>query len=670
MNYRNERPNLMEPTHSNSILRRLRISTRFYASITSLLVLFLLAVGIACAGLVHLKNNIQRFADADKFATIIDRIDRDIIELQRDVLVFAAFGNASAPDRVKHVGQNLRDQIDQAQKFRNDEDTEYRLAEMRIRLDAYLDNFPTVIEERKTRQTLVQETLRELESETRPAFDELRQLLSIHSSVPDEPRGSDTNSQREGQVSSVDQRDAILLVERSMSSVALAQLKALRFFEDPDVAHVRDCLSLLSTAKKQISTIGDSSENAEIAVSAHRVVVQIEQYNSAFLRAVQATRGYMSLVNVVMAGEAAEFLYQSQQIQKNTLQRSQAISSETVSTAGQSTIAAIAFAVLALLVALLVTWMVARGIINPISAMTSTFSQLMRGKHEATIPGLERSDEIGEMARAADMFRDRTHQTEELLLQSQKLAQELDENAQQLARSNEDLNSFAYVASHDLRSPLRAIDNISSWIEEDVGDSIPDESKEHLGELRKRVRRMEQLLNELLDYSRVGQGDTRQDQTNLRTLIAETAELLDTPPDANVIVEGMTPIVSTDRGSLGRIILNLLSNAIKYRSERPLEIRCLCSVDHSNPEQSMATIRVSDNGIGIATEFQDRIFEMFKRLHRHDEIEGTGMGLALVKKIIQQAGGSIEVESEEHQGATFTFTWPVDVVKESSACTT
>ena len=440
-----------------------------------------------------------------------------------------------------------------------------------------------------------------------------------------------------------------------MSLVALAQLKALRFFNDPDVSNVRESLNLLSEAKKSLSQIAQRRDD-EAKSQAIDVISLIEEYETAFLRAVQATRGYLSLVNVVMAGEAAEFLYQSQQIQKRTSLESQLISSETVSTAGRSTVAAIAFALSALLVALLVTWMVVRGIVNPISAMTSTFSQLMQGNNEATIPGLDRSDEIGDMARAADTFRDRNRQTEELLKQSRQLAQELDQNAKELARSNDDLNSFAYVASHDLRSPLRAIDNISSWIEEDVGDQIPAETKQHLGELRRRVRRMEQLLSELLEYSRVGLEKASRTETDLRSLIIEVANLLDMPPDGKVVTEGVMPVVLTGRGSLSRVILNLFSNAIKYRSDRPLLINCQCDVHGDR-----ATFRVSDNGIGIAPQFQSRIFEMFKRLHRQNEIEGTGMGLALVKKIVQQAGGTIEVESVENQGTCFIFTWPVEL---------
>ena len=632
-------------------LGRLRISSQIYASIAALLVLFFLSVCIACVGLWRLRGNVQRYAQADKLATLIDRIDRDIIELQRDVLVFAASGNASAPQRVRRVGQGLRDQIDEAMSYPNDADTEYRLSEMKTRLDAYLQNFPIVIEERQTRQSLVGDTLRELESKTQLAFDRLRSLvLSNPASIATE------SSLTEGVGSGDDDADVnedVLVVERSMSLVALAQLKALRFFDDPDVSTVRDSLALLADARAALSGLTDRGDD-QIEDASERVTKLIEEYASAFSRAVQATRGYLSLVNVVMAGEAAEFLYQSRQIQKRTSLQSNRISAATVTTAGRSTVATIAFALSASLVALLVTWMVVRGIVNPISAMTSTFSKLMVGDNDATIPGLNRADEIGDMARAADMFRDRNRQTEKLLIQSQQLAEELDQNAKELARSNDDLNSFAYVASHDLRSPLRAIDNISSWIEEDAGDKIPEESREHLNELRRRVRRMEQLLNELLAYSRVGLGDARETQTDLRELVHETMGMLDVPADATFSVQSEASVVSTDRGSLSRVLLNLFSNAIKYRSEEPLVIRLSCDV-----QDDIATFEVCDNGIGIAPKFQSRVFEMFKRLHRESEIEGTGMGLAMVKKIIEQGGGSIRVESAEGEGACFVFTWPL-----------
>ena len=431
----------LEP-RSISPLDRLRISTRIYASIAALLLLFFLAVSIACLGLLRLRGNVQQYAQADKLATLIDSIDRDIIELQRDVLVFAASGNASAPQRVRRVGRSLRDQIDEAMSYPNDADTEYRLSEMKIRLDAYLANFPTVIEERQTRQSLVGKTLRDLESKTQPAFDRLRSLVISSSSQGAVHTDRAEQADREGADREHDDwKEDVLVVERSMSLVALAQLKALRFFDDPDVSTVRDSLALLAEARTALAGMSEPRSD-QAADAAQEVTELIKEYEAAFSRAVQATRGYLSLVNVVMAGEAAEFLYQSRQIQKSTSLQSNRISTATVTTAGRSTMAAIAFALSALLVALLVTWMVVRGIVNPISAMTSTFSKLMMGNHEATIPGLDRADEIGEMARAADMFRDRNRQTEELLAQSRQLAEELDQNAKELARATRTLNSL------------------------------------------------------------------------------------------------------------------------------------------------------------------------------------------------------------------------------------
>lgn len=623
-----------------SITQRMRISTRIYASIGALLVLFVLAVSIACFGLLNLKTKVATFAEADRFATLIDRIDRDIVELQRDVLIYSFTGNPAAPERVTELGDALRTEIEQAQTLaKSNEKIAYRLNEMQARLESYLKRFPEVVAERTTRRKLVEERLKDLEAATRPAFDKLRQ--SVDAAVGES-------------ADAATQSDEAIIVERAMSSVALAQINALRFFNDPDVANVRATTALLKEATDSLKQLSDG-EDAGLAQNANDMIDLLAQYESAFLRAVQATRGYLSLVNVVMAGEAAEFLYQSKQIQARTAERTEQISAETLAIAGRTNLGVAVFAVVAILASIVVTTLSVRGIVNPISEMTNTFARLMHGENSAIIPGLHRRDEMGDMARAADMFRSRNQQTEELLLQTQNLANELDSKASELARSNADLNSFAYVASHDLRSPLRAIDNIATWLEEDLGDSIPEESKSLLVELRRRVVRMEQLLGELLEYSRVGRQEIRVSETNLRELIEETAQLVDLPTDANVVIEEPMPTILADRGSLTRVILNLLSNSIKYRGEEPLRIQCECE-----QQGTQIVLSVTDNGIGIAPKFHERIFVMFKRLHSQSQIEGSGMGLALVQKLVEQAGGEISVQSQEGKGAAFRFTWPVD----------
>jgi PAS domain S-box-containing protein len=235
-------------------------------------------------------------------------------------------------------------------------------------------------------------------------------------------------------------------------------------------------------------------------------------------------------------------------------------------------------------------------------------------------------------------------------------AEELARLARALEASNRELDQFAYVASHDLKAPLRGIANLSQWIEEDVGaEAISAETRQHLELLRGRVHRMEGLIDGILQYSRAGRVREKIEPVDTGTLLEEVLELLDVPASVRVEVPERMPTVIVERLPLQQVFLNLVGNAIKYAGvERP-EIRVEWSEEGSEWE-----FRVADNGPGIAPEYQERIFGIFQTLQARDQVEGTGIGLSLVRKIVESRGGRVWVESEEGQGATFRFRIPRD----------
>jgi PAS domain S-box-containing protein len=224
----------------------------------------------------------------------------------------------------------------------------------------------------------------------------------------------------------------------------------------------------------------------------------------------------------------------------------------------------------------------------------------------------------------------------------------------ELERSNRDLNQFAYVASHDLKAPLRAIDNLAAWISQDAAALLPAPSAEHLVKLRGRVRRMEQLLDDLLAYSRAGRIRPPAEWVDVAQMVPDVAGMLGAPEGFTIAVEGSIPRLYTPRASIELVLRNLLGNAIKHHDgERG------CVTVRGEVEGDMVHIFVTDDGPGIDERFHERIFEMFQTLQPRDEVEGSGMGLAIVKKIIESYGGSIGVESAGGRGATFHFTWPL-----------
>ncbi|MCP4179496.1 MAG: GHKL domain-containing protein [bacterium] len=226
----------------------------------------------------------------------------------------------------------------------------------------------------------------------------------------------------------------------------------------------------------------------------------------------------------------------------------------------------------------------------------------------------------------------------------------------ELERSNKELENFAYVASHDLKAPLRAIDNLTQWIEEDIKDIDKSETKEYMQLLRNRVNRMENLLNSLLTYSRVGRMKSEYSEVDLNILIKEIISLINPPSYIVFKIEKTLPVFFSLRLPLQQVFINLIGNAVKHCDNKNLYIRI-----SFEEENVFYRFTISDNGPGISSEFHKKMFKLFQTLKSRDEVEGSGMGLAIVKKTIENYGGIITLNSEIGLGSSFSFTWPKNI---------
>jgi PAS domain S-box-containing protein len=222
-----------------------------------------------------------------------------------------------------------------------------------------------------------------------------------------------------------------------------------------------------------------------------------------------------------------------------------------------------------------------------------------------------------------------------------------------LARSNTELDQFAYVASHDLKAPLRGIANLSQWIEEDLGDKLAGENKSQMEMLRGRVHRMEALIDGILQYSRAGRVKARPESIDTGTLVSEVIELMAPPKEIKIQVATDMPTVRAERVPLQQVFMNLIGNAVKHTGKNnPL-------IDISWKDAGpFVEFAVGDNGQGIAPQYHERIFGIFQTLEARDKVEGTGIGLSVVQKIVDAKGGRVWVESDIGKGARFKFLWP------------
>jgi len=223
-----------------------------------------------------------------------------------------------------------------------------------------------------------------------------------------------------------------------------------------------------------------------------------------------------------------------------------------------------------------------------------------------------------------------------------------------LENANKELKDFAYIVSHDLKAPLRAISSIASWLASDYKDKFGEDGREYLEILLQRVRRMDRLINGILQYSRVGHKSEERVEIDLNRLLNEVIDTLSPPENIEIRINDELPVICADETRIGQVFQNLLSNAIQYMDKPKGEIRIGCV-----REGDYWRFSITDNGRGIEERFFDKIFQIFQTLESRDESRGTGVGLAVVKKIIEMYGGRIWVESELGKGSTFYFTFPL-----------
>lgn len=222
-----------------------------------------------------------------------------------------------------------------------------------------------------------------------------------------------------------------------------------------------------------------------------------------------------------------------------------------------------------------------------------------------------------------------------------------------LQAANEELRNFAYVVSHDLKAPLRGIGSLADWLASDYADKLDAQGREYLALMKNRASRMDALIDGILEYSRVGRVKETQVAVDLNALVADTVQMLAPPPEVSVIVEGTLPTVLGERTRLQQLFQNLVSNAIKHR-DKPEGRIVIASADAGDFWQ----LSVADNGPGIDPRHHERVFQLFQVLTPRDQKESTGVGLALVKKIVELYGGRVWIDSRSGEGSTFFFTLP------------
>ena len=234
-----------------------------------------------------------------------------------------------------------------------------------------------------------------------------------------------------------------------------------------------------------------------------------------------------------------------------------------------------------------------------------------------------------------------------------KMQQEKEKLAKQIEAISQEFKDFVYIISHDLKAPLRAISALTDWISADYADKFDNDGKEQLKLLVSRVNRMQNLMDGVLQYSRIGRVQEERVPIDLNKFLPELIETINPPAKVKITVENQMPTVCWEPTRIRQIFENLLSNAIRFNNKA----ECLVKIGYTE-EDGFWKFSISDNGPGIAEQHFEKIFRIFQTLQAKDQFETTGVGLTIAKKIVETYGGKIWLSSTIGQGTTFFFTLP------------
>lgn len=290
------------------------------------------------------------------------------------------------------------------------------------------------------------------------------------------------------------------------------------------------------------------------------------------------------------------------------------------------------FIILTIIIGLSSIWYIIRIISNRIASMVQLADNISKGYFVKVIDN--KHDELSSLSESLNL-----------------MSSTLNKNINELEKRNKELDQFAYVVSHDLKAPIRGIYNAVQWIEEDLGSELSDQMKKYLNIIPGRIKRMDELIDALLHYARISRDQSVKEFVDINILLKEIVDSI-VPFDFEVQVEKM-PSFNTVKIRIEQVFSNLISNAVKYSADKPGFIHIGCK-----ELENFYEFTITDRGIGIDSKYHEKIFVIFQTLREKHAKESTGIGLAIVHKIIEDQHCSIKVESQLGQGASFIFTWP------------
>ncbi len=574
-----------------------------------------------------------------------NEIDRLVSELQRNVTLFAHDGFAGPEERAFELLNELSESMEEAIECSESEEEQLPLIKMKHHLKNYRNIFTDVIHDRAKCNLLLTDDISKAEERVIEELDELA------SNNPDD-----------------------LTAHLAKSEFAMAALSVKNFIIGPDSSHIRSTIQHLKKLEKIIAAnkqglegFSESTEESLKEITKH--------YQNRILQLVQATRGYLHLTNVVLAGEEQEFLRLARNHRKEHTLIAQKIAKAMNSDSDRFRMASYWFSFVTIVLGILAAWLINRDIGPRLNAIASTFDRLTAGETCGTIPGVERKDELGRLASAAQVFKEKAAVTERLLEESKQSQNELNQLNSKLAdqtaiaeqmaseakAATDSKSEFLANMSHEIRTPMTAILGFTTILAETEDKAIHTDA---INTIRRNGEHLLCIINDILDLSKVevGKMNVELSPECPIELLNDIILLMQVKADSTQVELQMScqtalpQTLAIDPARFRQILINLVGNAIKFTEQGKVE---LIASYNKIDDHGEFIVDVIDTGIGIDQPHQEKLFQPFVQADNSMRrgFGGTGLGLTISKRLAQMLGGDVElVASQIGKGSHFRLT--------------